>query len=473
MSNLGESYIDETLNDLSDYFHGAPIGLKATSSDGTITRTNLAELKLLGYDAHEDEYVGHHLAEFHADPNAVQALLDRLVTGERVTEYEATLLRRDGSPQRVLMYANARIADGEFRGIRCFTFPHPEDLRPDIAEVAALTDQSIESRGLRLSIEERDELYGDLRDFFDNGPVNLHIVGSDGLIKHANKSELAAMGYAAETYLGQHIARFHADQKVIDGMLEDLVGGTPLINFSATLFNRDGSKMPVMIYSNSRMRNGSFVNTRCFTVAVPKSRQALPTPIEFGWPRNEDFGFTIPGRTAAGKPNPMTVALKYIASRKRPEESLGFLAEVSRALGAKRSLQTMLDDVAKLAVPFLADVVSIETSTARLAFASIPSLHLHIAKILSCAPDRAREVRAWFDLRTVPEPRAGQLLALRIASAIEVPLAIRGDHVGTLVLLRPAEDARRMFGPADRALAEELARRISFAIEIDRLIAHS
>ena len=166
----------ETLNDLSDYFHGAPIGLLIAGPDGTITRTNLAELELLGYSGHAEEYVGRHIAEFHAASDEVQVLLDKLVAGETVAELETTLLCRDGAPQRVLMYANAKIDGDAFRGVRCFTFPHPDDLRPDIAEVGALKDESVERRQLDLTAEERSQLYEELLDFFDNGPVSLHMV---------------------------------------------------------------------------------------------------------------------------------------------------------------------------------------------------------------------------------------------------------------------------------------------------------
>lgn len=481
-------FSEEALNDLSDYFQGAPIGLHVTESDGTITRTNLAELELLGYSGRPDEYVGRHVAEFHADSEEVQQLLDRVSVNEPVAEHEATLLRRDGSPQKVLLYANARMEDGEFRGLRCFTFPHPEDLRPDIAEVGALRDESVESLGVDLREDERYKMYWELQDFFENAPVALHIVGGDGLIKRANKKELAAMGYDPEAYIGAHIAGFHSDQGVIDGMLTDLVGGTPLVNFSATLFHKNGSKLPVMIYSNSRMRDGSFVNTRCLTVPVPKSRKAVSNVMErFTWPRNEDLGFSIPGREVTqSKPNPMTLALKYIAARKRPEESLGFLARVSQTLASAGSFESMLRETARLCVPFLADFVTVDLASRHLAHASIESLHGRTESILrylnSGGPEaefgiasavRGGETQACSNLNVCAGDRAQQLLNAGIRSLIMAPLTIRGQHIGALTLLRENIPSQRDFGPADRALAEEVARRISFAIQIDRLSARA
>ena len=49
----------------------------------------------------------------------------------------------------------------------------------------------------------------DFEDFFENGAIALHLVGSDGL--HANKAELDLLGYTAEEYIGRCITEFHAD----------------------------------------------------------------------------------------------------------------------------------------------------------------------------------------------------------------------------------------------------------------------
>src|SRR4051794_26901994 len=62
----------------------------------------------------------------------------------------------------------------------------------------------------------------DLEDFFENGAVALHLVGPDGCILRANGAELELLGYSAEEYIGEHIARFHADQHVIEDILARL-----------------------------------------------------------------------------------------------------------------------------------------------------------------------------------------------------------------------------------------------------------
>lgn len=57
--------------------------------DDTILRANRAELELLGYSP--EEYIGHHIAEFHADPDVIGDILRRVQRGEESREIEARL----------------------------------------------------------------------------------------------------------------------------------------------------------------------------------------------------------------------------------------------------------------------------------------------------------------------------------------------------------------------------------------------
>jgi PAS domain S-box-containing protein/excisionase family DNA binding protein len=105
--------------ELSDFVETAPFGLQWAGPDGTIMWANRAEVDLLGYTL--DEYVGHHIAEFHADPDVIDDILARLLRGETVREYPARLRRKDGSIRHVLIDSSALWEDGEFVHSRCFT----------------------------------------------------------------------------------------------------------------------------------------------------------------------------------------------------------------------------------------------------------------------------------------------------------------------------------------------------------------
>ena len=373
MSELANDSQRYQVEDIYDYFHGAPVGLHITGPEGRIERANLADLELLGYDEHAEEYVGHYLAEFHRDRSLAKNLLEKVAAGEDIQELESELMRRDRKLQRVLIYANARVESGQFRGMRCVTVPHPEDLQPKVAGRSASKDYS--SR-LGLSEVEQTQLDYELQDFFENAPVGCHIVDGNGLIRHANKLELSLMGYGTSAYINSHVAAFHADREVIDGMLYNLVNGKPLVNTYATVLRENRTKRSVMIYSNSRMRAGSFINSRCVTVTAPSVRVENEGSLQkFSWPRNEELdtaGFT--SKSSDEKPDPMTLALRYISSRKRPEEFLGYLARVSQILATKVPLRTSLQNVATLSVPFVADFVSIYGSVGHLAHACVRQL---------------------------------------------------------------------------------------------------
>jgi PAS domain S-box-containing protein len=105
--------------ELSDFFENAPVALHRLSADGRILKANGRELEMLGYGEHE--YVGHHISEFHVNPEAVRDVLKRVSDGEVLHNYEARLRRKDGSVRDVLIASSALWDKGRFVHTRCFT----------------------------------------------------------------------------------------------------------------------------------------------------------------------------------------------------------------------------------------------------------------------------------------------------------------------------------------------------------------
>ena len=105
--------------ELSDFFDNASVGLHWAGPDGIILRVNQAELDLLGYG--RDQYVGRHIAEFHADQPVIEDILARLTRGETLRECPARLRCRDGSIRDVLINSSVLFEDGQFIHTRCFT----------------------------------------------------------------------------------------------------------------------------------------------------------------------------------------------------------------------------------------------------------------------------------------------------------------------------------------------------------------
>ncbi len=105
--------------ELTDFVENATVGLHWVGPDGTILWANRAELDLLGY--RREEYVGHSIAEFHADSDAIQDILQRLSAKEELHNYEARLRCKDGSLRQVLISSNVLWEEDQFIHTRCFT----------------------------------------------------------------------------------------------------------------------------------------------------------------------------------------------------------------------------------------------------------------------------------------------------------------------------------------------------------------
>ncbi|HWI38794.1 MAG TPA: PAS domain S-box protein [Burkholderiales bacterium] len=113
------SALSESERDLADFFENAAIPLHWVDGNGTILRANRAELEFLGYSA--DEYVGHNIAEFHADSDVVCGILDRLTRGDTLRDEPARMRAKDGSVKPVRITSNVQWKDGQFVHTRCVT----------------------------------------------------------------------------------------------------------------------------------------------------------------------------------------------------------------------------------------------------------------------------------------------------------------------------------------------------------------
>jgi len=107
------------VEELTDFFENASIPLHWVDGGGIIIWANQAELDALGYA--KEEYIGFPISDFHADPEVISDILDRLVNNETLHDYSARLKCRDGSIKHVLINSNVLRKDGKFIHTRCFT----------------------------------------------------------------------------------------------------------------------------------------------------------------------------------------------------------------------------------------------------------------------------------------------------------------------------------------------------------------
>ncbi len=105
--------------ELLDFADTANIPLHWVDRAGRILWANQSELDFLGYS--RDEYIGQPVDQFHADRQAIDEILERLVRGDRLGGFEAKLIAQGGEIKRVLIFSSAYFEQGEFQHTRCFT----------------------------------------------------------------------------------------------------------------------------------------------------------------------------------------------------------------------------------------------------------------------------------------------------------------------------------------------------------------
>ena len=212
--------------------------------DGFFRRVNDNFHRLLGYT--EPELLSKRFVDFvhHEDREATLTEVSRLSRGETTLRFRNRYLCANG--MAVWLEWNARAV-------------------PDEGVIYAVARDVTERVRLENDLEKSRR---DVEDFMENANVPLHRVDADGIIVWANRAELEFLGYAREEYVGQPIARFHADADVIADILSRLGAGESLAGHGARLVARDGSIRRVAIHSSVYAEEGVFRHTRCLSFAV-------------------------------------------------------------------------------------------------------------------------------------------------------------------------------------------------------------
>jgi PAS domain S-box-containing protein len=117
--NEREAELREREADLRDVLDNAAEGIHLVGPNGIIEWANAAELEMLGYTA--EEYIGHNIAEFHADQPVIERILVCLAAGETLRSLDVRLRHKNGSIRHILLNSNVRFRNGQFLHTRCFS----------------------------------------------------------------------------------------------------------------------------------------------------------------------------------------------------------------------------------------------------------------------------------------------------------------------------------------------------------------
>jgi PAS domain S-box-containing protein len=127
-------------DELDDFFENSPVALHLVSRNGTIQRTNRAELQMLGYSP--EEYIGKNIVDFHVDNAAIEDILTRLLNLEHIEQRPARLRCKDGSIRDVLITSNPRVLNGQVINTRCVTIDVTEKVQAQRALDRRMEEQA-------------------------------------------------------------------------------------------------------------------------------------------------------------------------------------------------------------------------------------------------------------------------------------------------------------------------------------------
>jgi serine/threonine-protein kinase len=244
---------------LSEIVDSASDAIIGKGLDGVVQSWNLGAEKLFGYTAAE----------------MIGERIHTIIPPDRLGE-EVEILERVRRGERIAHFETVRIDKfGERIDISLSVSPI-RDRSGAIIGASKIARSITKQRDLESELETSRKL---LIDFAENANVPLHCVDRTGTILWANEAELNFLGYAREEYVGQPIAKFHANQETIEDIFCQLIAGKSLFDYRARLVAKDGSMKDVAIYSNTLREDGQMVHTRCFTVDLGIPRRGDPQTV--------------------------------------------------------------------------------------------------------------------------------------------------------------------------------------------------
>ncbi len=304
-----------------------------------------------------------------------------------------------------------------------------------------------ESRNAEMALRASEQRF---RSLIEKSSDAIALIDAEGIVQYAGPSTEQVLGYTAEELVGRSaFDLIHPDDRertmhFLGGLL-DQPGASSTTQYR--LLRKDGS---------------------------------------WRW-------FEGTGTNLLDEPHIRAIVSNYrdITERRRSEEAQRFLVDASTLLASSLEYETTLQRVAHLAVPHIADWCAVELIEGD-TFRPVVVAHVDPAKVAM-----AREVRQRYPpdpsesggipgvVRSrqsvlVPEITDAILVAgardaehlrvlreLGMRSVMIVPLVARDAVLGTLSFV--AAESGRQYDEADRALAQELARRAAIAVDNARL----
>jgi PAS domain S-box-containing protein len=224
-------------------------GVGVIDENGQYTYVNGSLAEFLGHPA--NEVVGHVATEFVSEENK------EILTGQfarrregDISPYELTLPRKDGRDRFVLVRSVPVFeADRQFNG--------------SIAVIMDITERVEAGRLLEQRVAERTRELQDARTqistLFNNTPLGIIMVTTDGRILGINQAIQRITGYAEDEFLQMNITALYASPEQREFVMGQLEHKGFLSNYGVQLRRRDGSLFYASLNLSRLVMNGEEV----------------------------------------------------------------------------------------------------------------------------------------------------------------------------------------------------------------------
>ena len=191
------------------------VPIRQIGADGTILWANQAELDMLGYG--RDEYVGHHIREFHAERAVVEDMCTRMAAGEPLFDYEARFVAKNGDIRHISVTSNAYMRDGALVHTRCVSRDITETRKKETEREELVADLA---RTVRLNEMFASILGHDLRN-----PLNAIVMATQMLLGQVTDPKAQR---AAQRVLSSSDRMRRMIDQLLDFARARMLGGLPL-----------------------------------------------------------------------------------------------------------------------------------------------------------------------------------------------------------------------------------------------------
>jgi len=205
------------------FFNTSPSGLNIANLDGDILNANTAMLDLLGYTL--EEYRAIHASKLYVDPNGRQEFLKLLHASNRVRDFEADFMTKNGRILPVLI--NSDYVDLDRRKV----------LLTSIKDVSHL-------KRIQKELKESEAQF---RLLFNSAPVGILVSDYSGNLLASNEAIKELLGYSAEDLKSIKTIDFYYDPDDREHLLSIIRKTGSAHEFETKFKRKDGTAISVLL----------------------------------------------------------------------------------------------------------------------------------------------------------------------------------------------------------------------------------